>query len=244
MAEPRRLESGPENNEVTSVRLVPPLLRPLAPTAADALLCGDPARALAIAQHLMELPRMSNHNRGLWGYHGVTRAGSELTVQGTGIGGPSAVAVLGELVALGTRRIVRIGTCTGAPGRFRLGELLVVSAARSGDGTSRALGAGPEVEPDPALTEALIAANGGRAAVVTSSDLRSSPPPDDGLADLQTAAVFAGARRFGARAASVLLVTRVGDRPLADQPTEDLVLAAADFVTSVLDGLPQAQLEP
>ena len=44
--------------------IVPFYLRPSAPTAADALICGDPARALTIAQHVMVQPRMSNHHRG------------------------------------------------------------------------------------------------------------------------------------------------------------------------------------
>ena len=90
---------------------MPFYLRPSAPTAADALICGDPARALAIAQHVMVQPRMSNHNRGLWGYYGETPGGLPLTVQATGIGGPSAVAVLREAIELGVRRVIRVGTC-------------------------------------------------------------------------------------------------------------------------------------
>ena len=79
---------------------MPAHLRPSAPTATDALLCGDPARALAIAQTVLVDARMSNHHRGLWGYHGRTSEGRELTVQATGIGGPSAAIVIGELAAL------------------------------------------------------------------------------------------------------------------------------------------------
>ena len=123
---------------------VPAHLRPSAPTAADALLCGDPARALAIAQALLVKPRMSNHHRGLWGYYGETAAGAELTVQATGIGGPSAAIVLGELAELGLRRAIRVGTCAAPgpapPARRRRSSS---SAAIAATGRARALGAAP-----------------------------------------------------------------------------------------------------
>ena len=69
---------------------MPARLRPTAPIAADAVLVGDPGRALTLAQALLKEPKMSNHARGLWGYSGLTRAGHELSIQATGMGGPSA----------------------------------------------------------------------------------------------------------------------------------------------------------
>ena len=47
---------------------MPARLRPTAPIAPDAILVGDPGRALLLAQELLEQPKMSNHARGLWGY--------------------------------------------------------------------------------------------------------------------------------------------------------------------------------
>jgi purine-nucleoside phosphorylase len=41
-------------------------LRPTAPLAERVLLPGDPGRALALAQLLIEQPKMFNHHRGLW----------------------------------------------------------------------------------------------------------------------------------------------------------------------------------
>src|ERR1700719_3135083 len=72
-------------------------LHPTAPLAPRVLLPGDPGRALALAQELLRDPRMFNHNRGLWGYTGLARDGELLTIQSTGIGGPSAAIVLEEL---------------------------------------------------------------------------------------------------------------------------------------------------
>src|SRR6187200_920675 len=122
---------------------MPARLRPTAPNAADAILVGDPGRALMLAQELLQQPKMSNHARGLWGYSGLTQAGHELTIQSTGMGGPSATVVLHDLAELGVRRAVRIGTCTSLGGT-RLGELVVVREARAGDADA--------VQPDADLT--------------------------------------------------------------------------------------------
>ncbi len=52
---------------------MPARLRPTAPIATDAILVGDPGRALMLAQELLAEPKMSNHARGLWGYTGSDR---------------------------------------------------------------------------------------------------------------------------------------------------------------------------
>ena len=56
-------------------------LKPAAPLAERVLLPGDPHRALAVAQALLDQPKMFNHHRGLWGYTGAARDGELLTVQ-------------------------------------------------------------------------------------------------------------------------------------------------------------------
>src|ERR1700748_463719 len=89
---------------------VPRRLRPTAEIHSEAILVGDPGRAMALAQVLTEQPKMSNHARGLWGYSGRTPEGQGLTVQSTGIGGPSAALVLSDLAELGVKRGVRVGT--------------------------------------------------------------------------------------------------------------------------------------
>lgn len=130
-------------------------LRPTTALAERVLLPGDPGRALALAQHLLEAPLMFNHHRGLWGYTGQASDGEPLTVQSTGMGGPSAAIVLEELVRLGARRAIRIGTCGALDSSLGLGDLLIVRESLATDGASRALGAGEHVTADPALTAAL-----------------------------------------------------------------------------------------
>src|SRR3954447_19387312 len=136
---------------------MPPHLRPNTAYAPDALLPGDPGRALALAQQLLVEPKMSNHARGLWGYTGETPEGRPLSIQATGMGGPSAAIVFHELADLGVRRAVRVGTCGAVDPELEHGGLVVASDALAEDGTSRALGAGETVQPDPDLTARLAA---------------------------------------------------------------------------------------
>jgi uridine phosphorylase len=135
------------------------------------LLPGDPQRALAIAQALLEKPRMFNHHRGLWGYTGRAGDGELLTVQATGMGGPSAAIVLEELLALGARRFVRVGTCGALDPALELGRLVTVTGALAEDGASRALGAEGVVEPDRELTRALLEGPAGEPALAVTTDL-------------------------------------------------------------------------
>jgi DeoD family purine-nucleoside phosphorylase len=190
-------------------------LNPSAPIAERVLLPGDPQRALAVAQALLDEPRMLNARRGLWGYTGTAPDGEPITIQSTGMGAPSAAIVTEELIAHGATTLVRIGTCGALVPELGLGELLAVEAAIGADGASRGLGAAATVEPDEALTGALIHA-GARAAKVVTTDLFYDPReelPDEWRAagaqaiEMEAAAVLAVARRHGVRAACLLAVT-------------------------------------
>jgi uridine phosphorylase len=200
---------------------MPARLRPTAPNAADAIIVGDPGRALMLAQELLRQPQMSNHARGLWGYSGVTPDGHELTVQATGMGGPSATVVLRDLAELGVRRAIRIGT-GAALGNLALGELMVVGEART---PSRVA-----ARPDALLTEQLERAlRGVRSGVAISLDdlhdtERGAPSVLADVVDMQTAALLGAAAELGIAAAALLIVTERSDSgQLRD---EDLEAAA------------------
>src|SRR3981081_4527195 len=124
-------------------------LRPTAALAERVLLPGDPGRALALAQAILREPLMSTTPRGLWGHTGTAPDGEPLTIQATGMGGPSAAIVLSELIALGARRAIRVGTWGALAPGIELGEPIVAREAISADGTSRARGAGERVPADP-----------------------------------------------------------------------------------------------
>lgn len=208
---------------------MPSRLRPTSSLAADAVLVGDPGRSLLLAQELLTQPKMSNHARGLWGYSGETPAGRPLTVQATGMGGPSAAIVLDDLAKLGVRRAVRIGSCAAHCPDAHPGELLVVDEAVAGGGSAAAFGVGPGavVVPDPALTELLRAGLGGagRAARIASLDTfpaAESLPGGAIAADLQTVTVLARAAQLGMAAAAVLIVAETaGGERASDEVVEE-----------------------
>jgi uridine phosphorylase len=192
-------------------------LRPTAELAERVLLPGDPHRALAVAQSLLDSPRMFNHTRGLWGYTGAAPDGAPLTVQATGMGGPSAAIICEELIALGARRLVRIGTCGSLGGELRLGDLVAADAVLPADGASAALGADGLLRPDAGLTSALVKA-GARPVTAVSTDLFYDPR--DGAAagwvargaavvEMEAAALLAVAGRHGVAAACALAVSDV-----------------------------------
>jgi len=207
----------------------PQILKPHAAVAERVLLPGDPGRALRLATQLIDGPRMLNHHRGLWGYSGPAADGEPLTIQSTGLGGPSAAAVISDLVALGACRIIRVGTAAGV-GETPLGALIVADAALAGDGASRALGATERAAADVELSDAMARSRAVRG-LVASADIHSPILPaawaQAGVlaCDLTTAAVLAAARHHGVRAAAVLGITRARGQRLADDALEPLEAA-------------------
>jgi len=190
---------------------MPSRLRPTSSVATDAILVGDPGRALTLAQELLEKPRMSNHARGLWGYSGRTPADAELTLQSTGMGGPSAALVLADLAELGVRRAVRIGTCAALDPTLRPGAQLLVTEAHAWGGPGT--GEGEVVYPDPDLLERLRGELGtaARPGIVASLDTLHSgggaaPVVAGDAADMQTAALLGRGRALGIALAAVLVV--------------------------------------
>jgi len=218
----------------------PARLRPTAPIAAAAILVGDPGRALMLAQELLQEPKMSNHARGLWGYTGTTEAGHELTIQSTGMGGPSASVVLTDLAALGVRRAVRIGTCTSL-GDLALGEVIVVGDAQAGRGPLVSPEATKATRPDPDLTQGLRdRLSGARVARVRSLDSLYHPEGDilstvADAVDMQTAALLGTAEDLGIPLAALLIVSERSDAgQLRDEDLETAAKTAGRAAAAVL----------
>lgn len=211
---------------------MPARLRPTAPIAADAILVGDPGRALLLAQELLQQPKMSNHARGLWGYSGLTPAGQELTIQSTGMGGPSASVVLHDLVELGVGRAVRIGTATSLSD-LEPGELLIVTEAR----TQAGIVAHPDGELTARLGELLVdAQTGSTISLDTLHDPeRNLPSLLAEVADMQTAALLETGARCGTAVAALLIVTEKSDAgQLRDEEMEATAKRAGVAVAAVL----------
>ena len=209
----------PASPTALSCSAVPTIhLLPTAPLAERVLLPGDPGRALLLAQALLDEPKMFNHNRGLWGYTGQARDGRPLTIQSTGMGGPSAAIVITELAELGAHTLLRVGTCGALDASLALGDLLVASEALAEDGTSRALGGGDRVAAHPELLGRLLKAAGPGAAhgAIVTTDLfyDGRDGVEEGwlsqgalAVEMETATLFALAARRGLRAGCALIVS-------------------------------------
>ncbi len=182
------------------------------------LLPGDPDRAAWIARTFFETPRLVNAIRGALGFTGTYR-GMPVSVQTTGIGRPSLSIYVHELLTVfGVRTIVRVGSCGGLDGTVGLRSLVVAQSAamdfevESADAWRR---------PDPALYDKAATLAGRRGAErhacpMVSSDVFYHGDPLGRFAeartrgalacDMETAAAYGMAARFGARALSICTV--------------------------------------
>ena len=126
------------------------------------LLPGDPNRATLVAARFdggLEAARLVNSNRGMLGYTGTVR-GRPVSVQSTGMGGPSIAIVVEELLRLGARQLIRIGTTGALRVEIGLGEVVIATASTPTDGATQTLMGGKPYAPaaDFALTRALVEA--------------------------------------------------------------------------------------
>jgi len=226
--------------------LVPIHLHPTAALSERVLLPGDPGRALALAQTLLKDPLMFNHNRGLWGYTGTAPDGEPLTIQATGMGGPSAAIVLTELIELGAQRAIRVGSCGALRSGMKLGELVIAREAICADGTSRALGANERISADQLLTGALEehAPQAHRGAVVSVDLFYETGPAGaghDALAvEMEAATLLALGAAKSVPVACLLFVSDTfqqdGERTRIEEP--EMLLAAERMGSAAIAALP------
>ncbi len=207
------------------------------------LLPGDPGRARRIAERYLEDARLYNDHRGLLGYTGRYR-GMPVSVQTTGMGTPSAAIVVEELIQLGVKRLVRIGTAGALSPRVRPGELVVASSAIPADGTTRQYLKGRPFAPAPSfrLLEALVesAGEGVHVGPVLTEDAFYATTPEEArewasygalAVEMESAAIFLLAGMRGVEAASILAVSNnVGDPELVP---EQVLTRAVDRMIGV-----------
>ncbi len=99
------------------------------------ILPGDPGRCAPIAAHFDDA-RLIASNREFTTYTG-TLLGEPVSVCSTGIGGPSAVIALEELVQCGADTFVRIGTCGGIRLDVQSDDVVIATGAIRHEGASR-----------------------------------------------------------------------------------------------------------
>jgi uridine phosphorylase len=124
-----------------------------------ALLSGDPERARLIARNHLQDVRLLSENRGLNSYVGRLPNGRPVLSATSGMGAPSLSIVVNELVQVGIRQIIRIGTCGSIQAHVPVGSIVITSAALCRQGAANDIA--PVEYPaaaDPFLTVALVKA--------------------------------------------------------------------------------------
>lgn len=99
------------------------------------ILPGDPKRCEKIAQYF-ENPQLVADRREFVTYTGYLD-GVKVSVTSTGIGGASASIALEELVKVGAKTFIRVGTCGGMSLDVKGGDIVIATGAIRMEGTSR-----------------------------------------------------------------------------------------------------------
>ena len=99
------------------------------------ILPGDPKRCEKIAKYFDDAKLVADR-REFTTYTGYLN-GVKVSVTSTGIGGPSASIAMEELVKVGAKYFIRVGTCGGVDLDVKSGDLVIATGAIRMEGTSK-----------------------------------------------------------------------------------------------------------
>lgn len=101
------------------------------------LLPGDPARAKLIGEKYLDKGKFIAQYREFLTYTGFYR-GVRVSVTSTGVGSPSAAIAVEELINLGAKVLIRVGTCGGALKDYiKVGSIIIPTASIREEGTTK-----------------------------------------------------------------------------------------------------------
>jgi purine-nucleoside phosphorylase len=196
------------------------------------LLPGDPMRAKWIAETFLEDAVCYSQVRGMLGFTG-TYQGVRVSVQGSGMGMPSASIYTHELInEYGAQSLIRIGSCGALAMDLNLGDVIAAIGSATDSNMNRARFDGlidyAPVADFGLLRTAVDAAERAGVAMrvgpILAADAFYTDRPDlyDSLADygvlaveMESAAIYTIAARFKARALTILTVSdhiKTGDK--------------------------------
>ena len=119
---------------------------------------GDPARAKWIAETFLTDAVCYSEIRNMWGFTG-TYQGEPVSVQGSGMGQPSASIYAHELFAdYDVQTLIRVGTCGALSEKVRLRDVIIAMSASTDSQMNRLRFAGIDYAPtaDYALLRAAV----------------------------------------------------------------------------------------
>lgn len=99
------------------------------------LLPGDPARSDIVAKYLDDA-QLVGHNREHKSYTGYYK-GVKVSVTSTGMGCPSAAIAAEELINIGAKCLIRIGSSAALQPGINIGDLVISTGSMKNEGTSK-----------------------------------------------------------------------------------------------------------
>jgi purine-nucleoside phosphorylase len=196
------------------------------------LLPGDPMRAKWIAETFLQNAVCYTEVRGMLGFTG-TYQGERVSVQGSGMGMPSASIYTHELInEYGVQSVIRIGSCGALAMDLQLGDVIAAIGSATDSNMNRARFDGlidyaPVADFGLLRTAVEVAEGQGvsmRVGPILAADAFYTDRPDlyDSLADygvlaveMESAAIYTIAARYRARALTILTVSdhiKTGDK--------------------------------
>jgi purine-nucleoside phosphorylase len=188
------------------------------------LLPGDPMRAKWIAETFLDDPVCYTEVRGMLGFTG-TWQGERVSVQGSGMGMPSASIYTHELInEYGVKAVLRIGSCGALAEDLQLGDVIAAIGSATDSNMNRTRFDGlvdyaPVADFGLLRTAADVAERRGipmRVGPILAADAFYTDRPDlyDTLADygvlaveMESAAIYTIAARYKAKALTILTVS-------------------------------------
>jgi len=188
------------------------------------LLPGDPMRAKWIAETFLKDPVCYTQVRGMLGFTG-TWQGVPVSVQGSGMGMPSASIYTHELInEYGVKSLLRIGSCGALADDLQLGDVIAAIGSATDSNMNRSRFDGlidyaPVADFGLLRTAAEVAERRGvplRVGPILAADAFYTDRPDlyDTLADygvlaveMESAAIYTIAARYRAKALTILTVS-------------------------------------
>ena len=211
--------------------------------AETVLMPGDPLRAKWIAETFLENPVCYNRIRGMLGYTG-TYKGKRVSVQGSGMGMPSAMIYFHELINdYGVKNIIRVGSAGSYQENVKLNDVILAMAASTTSGMNNSRFINSDYSPTADFDLFIKAVNYARennipikAGNVLSSDEFYSDDPEEyklwaqyGVlcVEMETAGLYTIAAKYNIKALTILTIS--------DSLVTDERLSAHDRETTFKD---------
>jgi purine-nucleoside phosphorylase len=219
------------------------------------LMPGDPLRAKWIAETFLEDAKCYSTVRGMYGFTGAYQ-GARVSVQGSGMGMPSASIYAHELInEYGVNTLIRVGSCGALSTDLQLRDVIAANGASTDSNMNRMRFDGlidyaPVADFGLLRTAVETAERRGitmRVGPILAADAFYTDRPDlyDALAnygvlavEMESAALYTIAARHRARALTILTVSdhiKTGERTSAEdreQTFREMVEIALDTVIS------------